>query len=41
MARKKNPTDVVLKELRKFGLAHPEAHTKSPWPGPCAASAGT
>jgi predicted DNA-binding protein (MmcQ/YjbR family) len=33
MARKKNPTDAVLKELRKFGLAYPEAHTKSPWPG--------
>ena len=25
--------DAVLKELRKFGLAYPEAHTKSPWPG--------
>jgi len=24
--------DAVLKELRKFGLAYPEAHTKSPWP---------
>lgn len=25
--------DAVLRELRKFGLAYPEAHTKSPWPG--------
>jgi predicted DNA-binding protein (MmcQ/YjbR family) len=25
--------DKVLRELRKFGLAYPEAHTKSPWPG--------
>lgn len=33
MARNKNHTDAVLKELRKFGLAYPEAHTKSPWPG--------
>ncbi len=23
----------VLRELRAFGLAYPEAHTKSPWPG--------
>jgi hypothetical protein len=23
MARKKNPTDAVLKELRAFGLAYP------------------
>jgi predicted DNA-binding protein (MmcQ/YjbR family) len=30
MAKK---TDAVLKELRKFGLAYPGAHTKSPWPG--------
>jgi predicted DNA-binding protein (MmcQ/YjbR family) len=33
MARKKNPTDAVLKELRAFGLAYPKAQTKSPWPG--------
>jgi predicted DNA-binding protein (MmcQ/YjbR family) len=33
MARTKNPTDAVLKELREFGLAYPGAHTKSPWPG--------
>jgi predicted DNA-binding protein (MmcQ/YjbR family) len=26
-------TDGILKELRKFGLAYPGAHTKSPWPG--------
>ena len=25
--------DATLVELRKFGLAYPEAHTKSPWPG--------
>jgi hypothetical protein len=25
--------DKVLRDLRKFGLAYPEAHTKSPWPG--------
>lgn len=33
MARRKSPSDAVLKELRKFGLAYPKAHTKSPWPG--------
>ncbi|MBA2539132.1 MAG: MmcQ/YjbR family DNA-binding protein [Deltaproteobacteria bacterium] len=33
MARKKTPTDDVLKQLRAFGLAYPGAHTKSPWPG--------
>ena len=33
MARKKLPTDAVLRELRAFGLAYPGAHTKSPWPG--------
>ena len=34
MARKaKTSTDDVLKELRSFGLAYPESHTKSPWPG--------
>ena len=26
-------SDAVLKELRRFGLAYPGAHTKSPWPG--------
>jgi predicted DNA-binding protein (MmcQ/YjbR family) len=33
MPRKKLSTDAVLKELRKFGLAYPKTHTKSPWPG--------
>src|SRR6266581_4683853 len=33
MPRTKKTTDAVLKELRKFGLAYPGAHTKSPWPG--------
>lgn len=33
MPRKKEVTDAVLKDLRKFGLAYPKAHTKSPWPG--------
>jgi predicted DNA-binding protein (MmcQ/YjbR family) len=33
MPTKKLPTDVALAELRKFGLAYPGAHTKSPWPG--------
>ena len=33
MARRKIPTDAVLLELRRFGLAYPGAHTKSPWPG--------
>jgi predicted DNA-binding protein (MmcQ/YjbR family) len=33
MAKKKLPSDAVLKELRAFGLAYPGAHTKSPWPG--------
>ncbi len=32
-AKKKHPTDDLLKELRAFGLAYPGAHTKSPWPG--------
>lgn len=27
------PADAALEELRAFGLAYPEAHTKSPWPG--------
>ena len=30
-ARRSN--DAVLHELRAFGLAYPEAHTRSPWPG--------
>lgn len=30
---KKKPSDALLLELRAFGLAYPEAHTKSPWPG--------
>lgn len=29
--RKKS--DVVLQELRAFGLSYPGAHTRSPWPG--------
>jgi hypothetical protein len=33
MARKKAPTDPVLRALREFGLGYPGAHTKSPWPG--------
>lgn len=33
MARTKNATDAVLKELRAYGLAYPETHLKSPWPG--------
>ena len=33
MPRVKLSTDVILKELRAFGLAYPGAHTKSPWPG--------
>jgi len=28
-----SPTDAGLRELRAFGLAYPNAHTKSPWPG--------
>src|SRR5579872_2232629 len=28
-----NKTDAILNELRQFGLAYPEAHYKSPWPG--------
>jgi hypothetical protein len=31
--RTRSSTDVVLKELRAFGLRFPGAHTKSPWPG--------
>jgi predicted DNA-binding protein (MmcQ/YjbR family) len=33
MPRTKRSTDVVIKELREFGLTYPGAHTKSPWPG--------
>lgn len=25
--------DVIQRKLKKFGLAYPEAHSKSPWPG--------
>jgi predicted DNA-binding protein (MmcQ/YjbR family) len=32
MANKK-AIDKTLQELRAFGLAYPNAHTKSPWPG--------
>jgi len=33
-APKKTPaTDVVVKQLRAFGLGYPGTHTKSPWPG--------
>lgn len=32
-ARAKRSTDALLEELRKFGLAFPGAHTKSPWEG--------
>lgn len=28
-----SPHDRALRALREFGLAYPEAHTKSPWPG--------
>lgn len=33
MAKRKHPHHRALLELRSFGLAYPEAHTKSPWPG--------
>ncbi|MBA3392331.1 MAG: MmcQ/YjbR family DNA-binding protein [Deltaproteobacteria bacterium] len=33
MAKTKQPTDVVLEELRDYGLGYPGAHLKSPWPG--------
>jgi predicted DNA-binding protein (MmcQ/YjbR family) len=34
MAKKKAlASDKVLQELRRFGLAYPGAHLKSPWPG--------
>ncbi|MEP6968838.1 MAG: MmcQ/YjbR family DNA-binding protein [Betaproteobacteria bacterium] len=29
----KRKTDAVVQALRAFGLAFPDAHTKSPWPG--------
>ena len=31
--KKKLPSDAAILELRRFGLAYPGAHTKSPWPG--------
>jgi hypothetical protein len=31
--RTKLPSDAAILELRRFGLAYPGAHTKSPWPG--------
>jgi predicted DNA-binding protein (MmcQ/YjbR family) len=31
--KKSSATDPGLRELRTFGLAYPNAHTKSPWPG--------
>src|SRR3954465_12232395 len=34
MAAKKRPPNDLLRELREFGLGYPEAHLKSPWPGP-------
>lgn len=30
---KKSATDEILAKLRAFGLAYPDAHLKSPWPG--------
>jgi len=33
MAAKKLTPSAATKELRKFGLKYPNAHTKSPWPG--------
>ncbi len=33
MAKKKQSTDAILKELRSMGLHYPGAHLKSPWPG--------
>jgi predicted DNA-binding protein (MmcQ/YjbR family) len=32
MARKASRSDAALEELRRFGLAYPGAHLKSPWP---------
>lgn len=31
--KKKHPHHEILLRLRKYGLALPGAHTKSPWPG--------
>jgi hypothetical protein len=31
--KKGHPHDPILARLRKFGLAYPGAHFKSPWPG--------
>lgn len=31
--KKQSATDAGLRALRTFGLAYPNAHTKSPWPG--------
>jgi hypothetical protein len=28
-----NSQEAVRRKLKKFGLAYPEAHSKSPWPG--------
>ena len=33
MPGSKRIQDAAVTELRKFGLAYPQAHTKSPWPG--------
>ena len=33
MPKKKLASDAAILELRRFGLAYPGAHTKSPWPG--------
>lgn len=33
MARRKTNPDAALAALRAFGLAYPDAHLKSPWPG--------
>ncbi|HYO96664.1 MAG TPA: MmcQ/YjbR family DNA-binding protein [Polyangiaceae bacterium] len=33
MARRTHPHLDALLELRAFGLAYPQTHTKSPWPG--------
>lgn len=33
MPKKKSPHDKLLAELKKWGLALPGAHSKSPWPG--------
>src|SRR5215831_14779627 len=31
--RRKAASDGALRELRRYGLRYPGAHTKSPWPG--------